>query len=100
MAWGPAIVALATSLAAAHPLKLDLSSIPDARVPRESAIERPIEVKTAVEHRFAGGAVGQAGYLCGLGGIGPDGEAARSGAEGAFGRSGAFLGASLALPIR
>lgn len=99
MAAGPAILAFA-SLAATHPLKLDLSRVPDLRLPQQSAIERPIEVKTAVEHRFGSGALGQAGYLCGLGGIGPDGEGARSGPEGAFGRSGAFLGASLALPIR
>jgi hypothetical protein len=93
------VFAMAALVAMTAPLKLEPPTPLDLRLPRASSIERPIEVRTAVDHHFASGVVGQAGYLCGLGGIGPDG-AAPSGPEGAFGRSGAFLGASLAVPLR
>lgn len=82
------------------PAPVDRRAALEAAVFKQSAIERPIDNRTAVDRRFSSGAVGQAGYLCGLGGIGPDGEPLHGGPEGAFGRSGAFLGASLAFPIR
>jgi hypothetical protein len=63
---------------------------------QESTVELAIEPKTAVDHRFGpGGLVGEAGYLCGIGGIGPDTDAPRGGPASAFGHSGTFLGASL-----
>jgi hypothetical protein len=62
---------------------------------QESTLERSIEPKTAVDHRFGPtGPVGEAGYLCGIGGIGPDADALRGGPASAFGHSGTFLGAS------
>ena len=68
----------------AHPLR------------QESTVELAVEPKTAVDHRFGpGGLVGEAGYLCGIGGIGPDADAPRGGPASAFGHTGTFLGASL-----
>ena len=68
---------------------------------QESAVEQPVELKTAVDHRFGPtGPIGQAGYLCGIGGIGPDTDALRGGPASAFGHSGTFLGASLGYAFR
>ena len=68
----------------AHPLR------------QESVVERAVEPKTAIDHRFGpDGLIGEAGYLCGIGGIGPDADALRGGPASAFGHSGTFLGASL-----
>jgi hypothetical protein len=39
--------------------------------------------------------MGSAGYLCGIGGIGPDTTATRGGPASAFQHFGTFLGASL-----
>jgi len=92
--------------APAAPIKLNLTLL-DARDALDvsrlqgSAIEQPIEPRTAVEHRFTpDGVTGSAGYLCGIGGIGPDGEEARVGPASAFQHFGTFLGATLAVPIR
>ena len=66
-----------------------------------SAIERPTEPRTAVDHRFgADGPVASAGYLCGLGGIGPDSVAVPGGPASVYSHAGTFLGATLATPIR
>jgi hypothetical protein len=68
---------------------------------RGSAAEDPIEAKTAVDHRFGReGPVGQAGYLCGIGGIGPDNDAPRGGPASAFEHFGTFLGASVGYAFR
>jgi hypothetical protein len=65
-----------------------------------SAIERPIEAKTAVDWSVGGaGAKAQAGYLCGLGGIGPDSEPIPGGPASVYSHAGTFLGAALAVPL-
>jgi hypothetical protein len=78
---------------------LDLSSHAAALarpLRQETTVELAVETKTAVDHRFGpDGVVGEAGYLCGIGGIGPDADAPRGGPASAFGHSGTFLGASL-----
>jgi hypothetical protein len=83
---------------------LDLSLRPDGLVrayPQSSAREDAVRPRTAVDHRFApDGLVGQAGYLCGIGGIGPDSDALRGGPASAHGHSGTFLGASLGYAFR
>jgi hypothetical protein len=43
---------------------------------------------------------GQAGYLCGIGGIGPSDGPIAGGPGSAYGHAGTFLGAKLALAIR
>jgi hypothetical protein len=66
-----------------------------------SAAEDPIEGKTAVDHHFGPrGPVGQAGYLCGIGGIGPDNDAPRGGPASAFEHFGTFLGAKVGYAFR
>ena len=66
-----------------------------------SSIERPIENRTAVGYRLPSpGLTGQAGYLCGLGGIGPSSEPIPGGPASTYGHAGTFLGAKLALTIR
>jgi hypothetical protein len=86
------------------PLRLDLSdhgAFLARPIPQASAAETIVEPKTAVDHQFApSGLVGQAGYLCGIGGIGPDGDALRGGPASAHGHSGTFLGASLGYAFR
>ena len=105
----PLFLAIASSAVAqtpAAPIKLDLT-------PREthvdfdpsrfegSAIEPAIQPRTAVERRFgADGPTASAGYLCGLSGIGPDGDGTRGGPASAYGAFGRFLGATVAYPIR
>ena len=85
-----------------RPLDLSLKWDGAARaVPQPSAIEAPIQAKTAIDHEFEPeGLVGQAGYLCGIGGIGPDDDALRGGPASAHGHSGTFLGASLGYAFR
>jgi hypothetical protein len=80
-----------------RPLDLSSHAVALARPLRQgSTVEVAIEPKTAVDHRFGpDGFVGEAGYLCGIGGIGPDADALRGGPASAFGHSGTFLGASL-----
>jgi hypothetical protein len=87
-------------------LKLTLPPI-DRRLELDSTyfaggtIERPIEPRTEVDHRFGpDGPVASAGYLCGLGGIGPDSEPIPGGPASVYSHAGTFLGASLAMPIR
>lgn len=66
-----------------------------------SSIERPIEPRTAVDYHLPSpGLTGQAGYLCGLGGIGPSSEPIPGGPASVYGHNGTFLGAKLALAIR
>ena len=66
-----------------------------------SSIERPIESRTAVDYHLpSSGLTGQAGYLCGLGGIGPDSQPIPGGPASTYGHAGTFLGAKLALSIR
>lgn len=68
---------------------------------KAGASEDPIDPKTAVGHRFgADGPVGQAGYLCGIGGIGPDNDGPRGGPASAFEHFGTFLGASVGYAFR
>ena len=68
---------------------------------KTGASEDPIDSKTAVDHRFgADGPVGQAGYLCGVGGIGPDNDGPRGGPASAFEHFGTFLGASVGYTFR
>lgn len=68
---------------------------------RTSTTEDPIDSKTAVDHRFGSdGLVGQAGYLCGIGGIGPDNDGPRGGPASAFEHFGTFLGASVGYAFR
>lgn len=88
------------------PIKLALSG-PDLRAALDrdlttpSAVERPIEPKTAVDWRVGGerGAKAEAGYLCGLGGIGPDSEPIPGGPASVYSHAGTFLGAALAVPL-
>jgi hypothetical protein len=66
-----------------------------------SSIERPIEPRTAVDYRLPSpGLTGQAGYLCGLDGIGPSSEPIPGGPASVYGHNGTFLGAKLAVAIR
>jgi len=99
-------LAVAAAQTPTAPIRLNLTFVDDhatsdvARF-QDSAIERPIEPRTAVEIRFApDGLVGSAGYLCGVGGIGPDGDNARVGPASAFQHFGNFLGASLGYAFR
>jgi hypothetical protein len=89
---------------AAPPLRLDLSdhgAFLARPIPQASAADLVVEPKTAVDHRFGqDGPIGQAGYLCGIGGLGPDGDALRGGPASAHGHSGTFLGASLGYAFR
>ena len=56
--------------------------------------------RTAVSHSFAqGDIVGSAGYLCGIGGIGPDTGGTQGGPSSLFGHQGTFLGATLGHPF-
>ncbi|HEY1560338.1 MAG TPA: hypothetical protein VGF71_05545 [Caulobacteraceae bacterium] len=78
----------------------DLRAALDRVETTPSAIERPIEPKTAVDWRVGGnGAKAQAGYLCGIGGIGPDSEPIPGGPASVYGHAGTFLGAALAVPL-
>jgi hypothetical protein len=85
------------TVAMGGPLDLSSHAVVIARPLRqESTVELAVEPKTAVDHRFGpDGLVGEAGYLCGIGGIGPDADAPPGGPASAFGHSGTFLGASL-----
>jgi hypothetical protein len=77
-------------------------SLPDAGRPQPqvSAAEAPIQPRTAVDHRFTqDGLTGSAGYLCGIGGIGPDTDATRGGPSSAFAHYGTFLGATVGYPL-
>jgi hypothetical protein len=66
-----------------------------------SSIERPIEPRTAVDYRLPQSRLtGQAGYLCGIGGIGPDSGPIPGGPASTYEHAGTFLGAKLALAIR
>jgi hypothetical protein len=68
---------------------------------RLSAVEVPVQPRTEVDHRFAPhGLVGQAGYLCGIGGIGPDDDPPRGGPSSLWGHQGTFLGAKLGYAFR
>ena len=78
----------------------DLRAALDRAETTSSAIERPIEPKTAVDWRVGqDGAKAQAGYLCGIGGIGPDSEPIPGGPASVYGHAGTFLGAALAVPL-
>ena len=87
------------------PIKLSLTDTQmraalDRSQTTPSAVERPIEPKTAVDWRVSGsGARAQAGYLCGIGGIGPDSEPIPGGPASVYGHAGTFLGAALAVPL-
>ncbi|HEY1448469.1 MAG TPA: hypothetical protein VGF33_08020, partial [Caulobacteraceae bacterium] len=73
-------VALEAVAPATHrPLDLSLRQEGVYRaVPQPSAIEAPASAKTSIDHQFTpDGLVGAAGYLCGIGGIGPDSDALR-----------------------
>jgi hypothetical protein len=66
-----------------------------------SSIELPVEPRTSVDyHLRSPGLTGQAGYLCGLDGIGPSSEPIPGGPASVYGHNGTFLGAKLALAIR
>jgi hypothetical protein len=68
---------------------------------KPSAAEDPIDSRTAVDHRFGPhGPVGQAGYLCGISGIGPDNDGPRGGPASAFEHFGTFLGTSVGYAFR
>lgn len=56
---------------------------------------------TALDHSFApDGLSAQVGYLCGIGGIGPDANPDHGGPASTFGRQGTFLGASVGYAFR
>ena len=56
---------------------------------------------TEVDHRFGrDGPVAQVGYLCGLGGIGPDSAPPGGGPSSMWNHQGTFLGASLGYGFR
>ncbi|HEY1879110.1 MAG TPA: hypothetical protein VGG68_04175 [Caulobacteraceae bacterium] len=79
---------------------VDLRAALDRAETTPSALERPIEPKTAVDWRVSdSGAKAQAGYLCGIGGIGPDSEPIPGGPASVYGHAGTFLGAALAVPL-
>jgi hypothetical protein len=78
-------------------------SLPDAPRPQPgmSGADTPVQPHTAVDHRFTpDGLTASAGYLCGIGGIGPDSDATRGGPSSAFQHYGTFLGATVGYPIR
>ena len=102
---GAAQAAQSPDLPPAEPIKLtlsgaDLRAALDRAQTTPSAIERPIEPKTAVDWRVGGdGVKAQAGYLCGIGGIGPDSEPIPGGPGAVYSHAGTFLGAALAVPL-
>ncbi|HEY7901158.1 MAG TPA: hypothetical protein VIC25_08235 [Caulobacteraceae bacterium] len=68
---------------------------------RTSAVETAIQPRTEVDHRFGrDGPVAQAGYLCGIGGVGPDSAAPGGGPASLWNHQGTFLGASLGYGFR
>ncbi|MGH7024491.1 MAG: hypothetical protein ACREEB_13010 [Caulobacteraceae bacterium] len=90
----------------APPIRLTLAPT-DQRLTLDQAhfqtgtIERPVEPRTAVDYRFGvDGPVASAGYLCGIGGIGPDSVAIPGGPASVYSHAGTFLGATLATPIK
>ena len=57
--------------------------------------------RTEVDHRFGrDGPVAQVGYLCGLGGIGPDSAPPGGGPSSLWNHQGTFLGASVGYGFR
>ena len=76
-------------------LALDMVRLePDAREPEVANL-------TAIDHRFGeDGPTASAGYLCGVGGIGPGEEPARTGPASAFQHFGTFLGGQLSYVFR
>ncbi|HEY2481131.1 MAG TPA: hypothetical protein VGI30_02885 [Caulobacteraceae bacterium] len=94
--------ATAVTVIGRRPLDLSLTGSWRGRAyPRASAIETQIAPRTAVDHRLGSDAlVGQAGYLCGIGGIGPDDDAPRGGPASAFEHFGTFLGAKVGYAFR
>jgi hypothetical protein len=103
------LTAVAGAAQAAEPIrpgaiKLALSGVErraavDRSQTTPSAIERPIENRTAVDWRVGDGAKAQAGYLCGIGGIGPDSEPIPGGPGSVYSHAGTFLGATLSAPL-
>jgi hypothetical protein len=83
---------------------LDLSlpdAAPDRPFARTSAIETAVQPRTEVDHRFGqDGPVAQAGYLCGIGGIGPDSDPPGGGPSSLWNHQGTFLGAKLGYGFR
>ena len=78
----------------------DLRASLDRLQTAASAIERPIQNKTAVDWTLGReGAKAQAGYLCGIGGIGPDSDPIPGGPGSVYSHAGTFLGAALAIPL-
>ena len=80
-------------------------AIPDTTVQRPfsraSAVETPLASRTEVDHRFGReGPVAQAGYLCGIGGLGPDSAAPGGGPASLWNHQGTFLGAKLGYGFR
>jgi hypothetical protein len=68
--------------------------------PRASALETVVQPRTAVDHRFGrDGLAGEAGYLCGIGGIGPDSAPPGGGPSSLWNHQGTFLGAKLGYPF-
>jgi hypothetical protein len=103
-----ALLAFGAGAAAAPPtppsaVRLDLSP-PAAGLERPysraGAIETAAPPRTAVDHRFSrDGLTGEAGYLCGIGGIGPDAAPPGGGPSSLWNHQGTFLGAKLGYPF-
>jgi len=97
------LAAAGAAQAAIPPIKLpapgaELRAALDRVQTDPSARERPIEPRTAVDWKL-GGAKAEAGYLCGLGGIGPDSEPIPGGPGSVYSHAGTFLGATLGVPL-
>jgi hypothetical protein len=102
-AMAPAALAQTAPQGPARPILYPTDSASGLMRPytRSSAIEIPVQPRTELDHRFAsGGLVGEAGYLCGIGGIGPDTDAPRGGPSSLYGHQGMFLGAKLGYAFR
>jgi hypothetical protein len=98
-----ALMALAAGAADLPPAPPRLDLTPRAAVERGYAPPSPTgdsEPRTAVDHRFTRqGLTGEAGYLCGIGGIGPDAAAPGGGPSSLWNHQGTFLGAKLGYPF-
>ncbi|HEY2178715.1 MAG TPA: hypothetical protein VGH15_09055 [Caulobacteraceae bacterium] len=100
------LLSLAAGAAAAPqptPTRLDLSlpAAPERAWPRANAIEPTAEPRTEIDHRFGpDGLTAEAGYLCGIGGIGPDSAPPGGGPSSLWNHQGTFLGAKLGYPFR
>jgi hypothetical protein len=101
---GAANAQTATDQALPRPVPLRLT-LPPMALSRPADLSGPdaaaSQGHTEVDHRFGkDGPVAQVGYLCGLGGIGPDSDPPGGGPSSLWNHQGTFLGASLGYGFR